>query len=358
MDDFNFGFISANGSTIYRICFDRYAIARWTLMKPEKEWSKSVPKIEETFFWLVEQGQKRLGIEAVNEIIQRPNSNGETCFLIATQCSPKIAKFILSQDIKINSITTDMMIPSFQYPELAEQMMIRNINPNVIGCSGISKVGAWPNSFKNPKCKERAQRFPRSIHFVTEDTVCNKNCGNNCKTKLKAFFCENGPLVDINDNNKLGTGGFGTVYGGKWHGEDVAMKCILIGQIQFQNLISKAVSDFEKNISEYRSQWVAKGSGVIIPHAMVRQQNQEFKDEKWVSLNINVFIYPKYDCNLYELHQNHFHNFTDDILENILDNCLVRNDLFNRLPRHIFQISSLFPNRYKSRNFESLSNSS
>ena len=115
--------------------------------------SKLVLKVEETFFWLVEQGQKKLGIEAVNEIIQRPSSNGSTCFSIATQCSPKIAKFILSQDIKINSITTVMMIPWFEYSELAEQMMIKNINPKVIEYDGISQFERWPNSFKNPKCK-------------------------------------------------------------------------------------------------------------------------------------------------------------------------------------------------------------
>ena len=324
MDDFNFGFINTNGATIYGICFERYLNARWTLNKQQEKWSKLVPKVEETFFWLIEQGQKKLGIEAVNEIIQRPSSNGSTCFFLATQCSPKIAKFILSQDIKINSIQTDMIIPSFEYPELAEQMMIRNINPKVISYDGISQFERCPNSFKNSKCKELAQRFPRSIHFVTEDTICSKNCPNNCKSNLKAFFCENGPLVDINDNNKLGTGGFGTVYGGIWHGEDVAMKCILIGEIQSQNFADDAVADFEKNISEYRSQLVAKGSGVIIPYAMVRQQNQEFKNGKWVPLNFNVFIYPKYDCNLYEFHKNHYHQFNDDILQNIFENCLIR----------------------------------
>ena len=324
MDDIDLGFIDKDGATIYRVCFEKYLNARWTLEKPKEKWSKLVPKVEETFFWLVEQGQKKLGIEAVNEIIQRPDSNGDTCFSNAGRCSSKISKFILHQDIKINSIRTDMIIPSFYYPELAEQMMLKNINPKVIECNGISQFERWPGSFTNPKCKELAEKFARSIHFVTEDTVCSKNCDNICKSKLKAFFFENGPLVDINENNKLGTGGFGTVYGGKWHGENVAMKCILIGEIKIQNLISKAIADFENNISEYRSQLVAKGSGVIIPHAMVRQQNQEFEDGKWVPLNYNVFIYPKYDCNLYELHQNHFHNFTDDILENILESCLIR----------------------------------
>ena len=324
MAHIDFGFIDKDGLTIYKVCSDRYLNARFILKKPEEECSKLVPKVEETFFYFVEKGQKKLGIEGVNEIIQIPDSNGSTCFSIATRRSPKIANFILSQDIKINSIRTDMMSPSFEYSELAEKMMIKNINPKVISYDGISQFERCPNSFKNSKCKELAQRFPRSIHFVTEDTICSKNCPNNCKSNLKAFFCENGPLVDINDKNKLGTGGFGTVYGGKWHGENVAMKCISIDEITNHNIVDEAVANFEKNISEYRSQLMAKGSGVIIPHAMVRQQNQEFKDGKWIPLNFNVFIYPKYDCNLYELHQNHFHNFTDEILEDILDKCLIR----------------------------------
>lgn len=324
MNDIDFGFTGHGGRSIYGTCFNRYMTTRWPSKKPEGEWSKLVPKVEETFFWLVEQGQKKLGIEGVNKIIQRPDSSGATCFGIASKFSLKISKFILDQSIKITSIRTTLMIPSFQFPELAEQMMIKNINPNVIDYTGINEIEGWPNSFKNPKCKELAEKFPKSIHFVTEDTSCYKNCPNDCKSKLKAFFFRSGRLVDINEKNKLGTGGFGTVYSGKWHEEDVAMKCILIDEIRGQISISKAVADFENNISEYRSQLAAKGSGVIIPYAMVRQQNQEFKNGIWIPLNFNIFIYSKYDCNLYELHQNHFHNFTDDILEFILDKCLIR----------------------------------
>merc|ERR1711911_82852 len=81
-------------------------------------------------------------------------------------------------------------------------MMIKNINPKVIAFDGTSQFEDWPESFKNQKCEELAEKFPRSIHFVIEDTVCrrsvhfaiedNKNCEKNCKSRLKAFFTKMG----------------------------------------------------------------------------------------------------------------------------------------------------------------------
>ena len=324
MDEIDFEFIGLDGFTIYRHCFVLYLNARFVLRKPKEECAKLVPKVEELFFWLVESGKKLLRQKAVNQIIQKPDPNGNTCFALATQCSVRIAEFILAQDIKINSITTAMTIPWFEYSELTEQMMINNINPKVITFAGKSQFERWPDSFKNSRCKELAEKFPRSIHFATENSRCKKNCSPNCRSKLEAFFFQNGPLVDISEQNKLGTGGFGIVYGGKWHEEDVAMKCILISEIGWKSGVRDTVADFEKNISEYRSQLVAKGSGVIIPYAMIRQQNQEFKDGKWIPLNFNVFIYPRYDCNLYELHQNHYRRFNENILQDILEKCLIR----------------------------------
>ena len=323
MGEIDFEFIDENGWTIYRACFGRYANAISTSSNRRKI-SKLVRGVEENFFSMVTESKKKLSIEDVNNLIQKPSLSGDTCFLLATQCSPKIAKFILSQNIKINCITTDMVIPSFEYPELAEEMLIKNINPKVIGYDGRREFDIWPNTFQNQKCNNLALNFPRSIHFMTEATECNKNCGKDCKSKLKPFFYENGSLVDINDDNKLGIGGFGTVYSGKWHGENVAMKCVLIDQIEYQTYVHDTVDAFEKNISEYRSQSVAKGSGVIFPYAMVRQQNQEWKDGRWTALNFNVFIYPKYDCNLYELHKNHFTRFNNDILHSIIKKCFIR----------------------------------
>ena len=128
----------------------------------------------------------------------------------------------------------------------------------------------------------------------------------------------------MTEKNKIGRGGFGSVYSGKWHGEDAAMKCILIGQIKAQTKVDAAVADFEKTVSEYRVQLSTPGSGIILPFAMVRQQNQTKENGKLIAQNYNVFIYPLFDCNLYEFHNDHFDQFTDDIIADILNQCLIR----------------------------------
>ena len=322
MDKIDYEF-NHEGFTLYRVCFNQYLTARPCnyLTKPKEGWEKLVPKVEDTFFWLVKSGKKKHDIAFINKIIQKPDPIGQTCFSFATRCSRKIAEFIIDQDIEINTISSAMVTASFKFPELAELMMKKNINPNVIAWDGKSEFEDWPGSFEKSKCKELAKNFPKSIHFVTSDTKC-KNCPPNCKSNLKAFFLANGSL--INEKEKLGSGGFGTVFGGKWHGEDVAMKCIVIDEIERRNFVNEQVKDFEKSISEYRSQLNAKGSGVLIPYAMVRQQNQDKKDGKSVPLNYNVFIYPRFDLNLYELHNNYYHQFNDNILGNILEKCLIR----------------------------------
>ena len=324
MDEIYFDQVNEYGFTIYRMCFDQFVNVKFYYGKKKTKWSKLIPKQDDIFFMLVKLGQEKLGVDIINKVIEKPDQTGTSCFGIATQCSPKIAKYILSQNIKINTIVTDMFIPSFEIPDLTEDMMKKNINPKFINCEGDSEIEQWPNNFKSSACQNLLKKFPREIHFSVENTECKITCKSDCQSKLEAFFFKNGPIVNISDVNKLGYGGFGSVYAGKWHDEDVACKCVLIDGIEWTENLEKTVSEFEKNISEYRLQLVAHGSGIVIPYAMIRQQNQEYKHGKWNALNFNVFIYPKYDCNLYELHQSHNQRFTDSILTDILDKCLIR----------------------------------
>ena len=81
----------------------------------------------------------------------------------------------------------------------------------------------------------------------------------------------------------------------------------------------------KKNISEIRTQMASGGSGIIVPEAFVRQQNQEQDDNgKWIAKNYNIFVYPLFDCNLDELHGNYSHQFTEEIIGNIIHQCFIR----------------------------------
>ena len=108
MDQVDFGYIGRNGMTIYRSCFNTYINARFALKRPETEWKKLVSKTEQVFDFLVLEGNKR-GFN-VDNILEIPSSTGSTCFKVASDFSKKIIKYIIGREIKVNSITTNMMV--------------------------------------------------------------------------------------------------------------------------------------------------------------------------------------------------------------------------------------------------------
>ena len=172
----------------------------------------------------------------------------------------------------------------------------------------------------------RQSQLRRSIHYSTQDIHCTEGCATNCPSKFERFSIKSGEFVNMSDENRIGQGGFGSFFKGLFHGGDKAVKCVLITQIEDRHYLMKnAVSDLEKNISEIRIQMSSGGTGVIVPEAFVRQQNEE-QDEngKWIAENYNIYIYPLYDCNLYELHGNYYNQYTDEILQDILHQCLTR----------------------------------
>ena len=110
----------------------------------------------------------------------------------------------------------------------------------------------------------------------------------------------------------------------EFHGKQMAAKCVRIGKIEFQKLTEDAQSDLQKNIAEYTTQLGSPGSGIIVPTAICRQQDQKEENGKWIAINYNIFIYPKFDLNLYEFHEKYYGQFTEEILANIIDQCITR----------------------------------
>ena len=309
--------------TIYRRCFQKYLNARYSLKLPETQWSKLVPKTEAVFFYLVEQGIKN-GYN-VNSILELPDSSGITCFACASQCSRKICYEIIERGIKVNSITTLMMVPTFKYPDLTIQMMEKGINPYVICYDGTNQIDSNSASFDNENAKRLLATFTRSVHFSIEDICCEESCPSDCSSNFKKFYYKNGPLVEMTDENRIGEGGFGMVFRQSFHGKPLAMKCIFFGEIHMDEMVKDQKKSVEEDISELRIQSATSGSGVLSPIAFVRQQNQEEDGNgKWIAENYNIYIYPLYDCNLYQLHENHYDQFTEQILNDILDQCLTR----------------------------------
>ena len=223
-----------------------------------------------------------------------------------------------------------MVAPNFAYPDLAIRMMEKGINPHIIKCNGQSQIQIYRSSFESEKAKRLLSEFPRSVYFSIEDINCTQTCPADCSSSLKKFFYRNGRLVEMIDNNRIGTGGFGMVFKQLFHGIPMAMKCVWTGDIEHNNnptldyVISK-LDYLNKNISEIKIQINTVGSGIIVPVAFVRQQDQE-QDENgnWVENNYNIFVYPLFDCNLNEFHENHYNEFTEEILNDVFRQCLTR----------------------------------
>ena len=230
MDRVDFGYVGGPGATIYSGCFQRYLNARFVSKRPEAEWKKLVPKTERVFDFLVEEGIKR-GYD-VDSILEIPDSTGETCFNLASRCSKKITDYIIQRGIKVNSIKTTMMVPDFEYPELAVPMMEKGINPHVIDYEGDSQIDFNPSSFQTEEATQLLAQFPRSTHFSIKDINCGNTCPSDCCSAFNKFYFKNGEFVKMTDANRIGQGGFGSVFKGLFHGEEKAMKCVLIGQIE------------------------------------------------------------------------------------------------------------------------------
>ena len=204
-----------------------------------------------------------------------------------------------------------------------------------------------------PKLRKQLKKFQRSGYFSIDDYLCPEGCPPDCKSRMKAFYLNNGSLVRMNRSNQIGHGGFGNVYKGTWHKEKVAFKCVFIDlgttahreteEFLDQNPELRGLSypqyiRLQKEIEEYKKPFSllelpelpkAPGPGILKPLAFFRQQEQVDEGEKtkygdiwWRPRNFNVYVYPLYDCNLYELHNDYHDRFTDEILEHVLSQCL------------------------------------
>ena len=258
-----------------------------------------------------------------NKLIEKPTITGETCFRIASYMSKRISKYILTEDIEVDFISKQFQLPWYEHEELTEQMLLKNINP-YINYNGKNQLDRYPGRFENVTAI--LNRFQKAAFFVTKDTKCNERCSSKCGSDFQRFKCYPGSLVETISENFIGSGAFGKVYKGKWHGEECAMKFIPIKNSELRDDAKSIKRDLDLQ-SKLKSLKMRKADeGIVLRIGMVRQQNQYFQTDtnRWVEINYQINIFPKYDCDLYQLHEDKFKHFNDNVIENILHQCLRR----------------------------------
>ena len=308
------------GLTIYKLCS----------IQSTKDIERS--KSEAIFEFLVQQGIKKHGIKKIRSILEIADFQGNTVFSHLSIRSQKLCHYLLRMGCKINSIDLYMRVPFFMFPDLAVEMMEKGINPHLIDNDGKSQFDLFPFSFQSKEANQLSTEFSaeRSIHFSMEDILCQKTCKQDCTSNFKRFYYKKGSLVKMTDENRLGHGGFGMVFKQLFHGIPMAMKCVWnkgLDTKHQEHVKSEAELNFhiEEDISEIRIQTETNGPGILLPVALVRQQDQtQDENDKWIADNYIIYVYPLYDCNLYELHENFYEKFTAEILNDILHQCLTR----------------------------------
>ena len=177
-------------------------------------------------------------------------------------------------------------------------------------------------------------RVRKYVHFRCWRRTYKLNLGSIKILSEDRTSDELSDYVQITEANEIGRGGFSRVFRAFFQGEEKAMKCVWIGPGD-----SEYHNPFMDH--ELRVQVASGGSGILVPEAFVRQQDQE-EDEngKLITFDYIIFIYPLYHGNLYELHEIYYDQFTDEILRDIMLQCLTR--IFSRskesvLLNHIFE---------------------
>ena len=208
----DFNYVDSNGSTIFKMCFDRYLLAINTGNK-HGELSKMVGEIENVFFWLIGEAQKRHTEQEIKSILEKTDNSGQAVIIPASKMSERILTKLLQWNVRTNNVDQQFSTPEFMFKKCTKKMMKLGLNPKVIRYDGYSELNnIHPNSFKTKELSEMASKFEDSIYYSTEDQKCKGGCPSDCPAKMDGFYFKNGKFPKCDKRNRIGQGGAAKVF--------------------------------------------------------------------------------------------------------------------------------------------------
>ena len=287
---------------------------------------KHLQHIESMFGKLVKMAKFDENPEKMKKILEKTDKTGTALIIFATMYScAKITNYLLEKKIRINNCDMKFSIPSFLNIEIAEKI-IDYVNPKIVSCQGVSQF-----SLLKPQSvlKTKAEKFPNAIHVAVMDQNCSPECPTDCKSKMIAHYYKNGVYIERLQAIQVGNGAFGTLFGGKWHGQDAVFKFLRMNIANLYGLkkTNEFVADLEARLTEINK--VPNSSNILKPIGHFRQQEQS-QDEttgKYIADTSEVFVFKRCRMDLEQFRNKEYSKLDDsncELLLFIMKQCLER----------------------------------
>ena len=297
----NFAKLSENGSSIFNALLEQETAAA---RKHHPQLSRLAVETEETFFFLVEKVEAKIGEEKLNCLLEKPDHSGETLFHAVSYLQENLASWILDRNIEVNFIDSKWLTPQFAFPNLVEKMLRKGVNPFIMAYNGKSLYENYFTNFENIDDEllnrfligqKSDKRTAASYSFV--DSNCGDKCRADCDDKMERFKLKNG-------QRKLKTkkyGGQGSVGFGKWHGQKMAFKKLKLEKIDGVEYTHQVLSNAEITRAEFEmTKGLSHKNIVKVVHLYRYQETQEVEGERMTN-NWTVIVMERYEKNIGEL---------------------------------------------------------
>ena len=311
-----------NGHTIFQACFFIYLAYTAYSNLTRSEQKQFQLQLESVFILLLDNAAMNLDSDDFKSVLEKPDRLGRTVAYETSKFSEKLLSKLCDYNISMNQITANFEVIELNYPNIMSKMIKLGVNTRIINLFGIRQhQNLTENYSSNKKLMRQSLSNTKSIFFSIDDELCDENCSNQCNSALKRYVIQDGIFLDPFRTNRIGSGSSGSVFEGKWHSTQAAFKFIPIRYYKSSSETIKSFFDLQENISEFFHQQSTRGQNVLRPIGFYRQQIQKGKTKFY---HFDVIVYPLCDCNLYQLLKNV--TFSDNEIENILDQCLRRKE--------------------------------